>query len=195
IWVCFFTMCSHLVSAQGLLKNAKYIEVGGLVGFGKGMDALSVPEGSYDPTIFVGHFSMDLIKQEKLKGIFPGRFLLVSEPQINYVNLKSNPVRNEWEFGLTTLLQYMYPVLPRMHIYVLGGSGPFWFSASTVTQKQGFIFCNYFGIGLYIFPFKDDKLSLNIGFRARHMSNANIWFPNNGINAHLITIGFSKFLK
>jgi len=191
----FCHLCFQDINAQGLLKNAKYIEIGGLVGFGKPMDQFSVPEGSYNPTIFVGHFSMDLIRQEKIRRLFPGRFLLVSEPQVNYVRIQSSPAKNAWEFGLITLLQYMYPIGPRVHIYVVGGTGPFWFSAHTIEQKQGFIFCNYLGAGVYLFPFKNEKLAINIGFRARHMSNANLWMPNNGINSHLITIGFSKFLK
>jgi lipid A 3-O-deacylase len=195
ILVIILFLNSGILFSQGLLKKIKYIEVGGLIGFGQAMNNLSVPEGSYNPTIFVGHFSIDLIKQEKLKGLFPGRFLLVSEPQFNYVKLLSTPAKNEWEGGLVTLLQYMYPILPRLHIYVLGGSGPFWFSTQTIEQKQGFIFCNYFGIGLYLFPFADDKLAITTGFRARHMSNANLWQPNNGINSDIITIGMSRFLR
>ena len=193
--ILIFLLIGTSAFGQGLLKNAKYIEVGGLVGFGQTMDRQSVPEGAYNPYTFVGHFSMDLIRQEKLKGIFPGRFLLASEPQVNYVKLESTPSRNEWEFGLVTVLQYMYPIHPRLHIYALGGSGPFWISTQTVVQKQGFLFCNYFGIGVYFFPFKDEKIAINLGFRARHMSNANIWQPNNGINSHLIVIGLTRFLK
>ena len=88
-------------------------------------------------------------------------------------------------------LKYMYPVTDRISPYIMGSVGPHYISVQTEKQASGFIFADTIGAGIYYFL--DRKSALNIGYRFRHVSNADLKSPNGGIDTQIGTIGYSVF--
>ncbi len=160
-----------------------FTEMGFITGFGSG----SLPEGNYQPVFLIGHFGVDL------KRYFPGlknhsgTLSVFLEPQINPV---VNP-QTDFEFGIGIGLQYMHPVIGNLSVYVLGSVGPHYISVVTSKQANGFIFADTIGGGFYYYLTKDS--AINVGYRFRHMSNANLADPNGGIDTSSGVVGYSVF--
>jgi hypothetical protein len=173
-------------------KSPLFVEKGGLVGAGYGVNSLSLPEGKYIPVFFMAHFGIDILK----KGTIPHRqkFLLFFEPQVNAVVLQHpGPNGKAAEFGLNVGVQHMLPLSRNFYVYALISSGPQFITVHTERQAHGFIFSDNMGAGTYYFFGKN--LALNTGFRIRHMSNANTRMPNHGINTVNFLMGVSYFLR
>ncbi|MDX2196447.1 MAG: acyloxyacyl hydrolase [Cytophagales bacterium] len=169
-----------------------YKEYGFNTGIGLPFSAYSVPEGSYKPIYFMLHMGApiyhnfaDINKRQIIT--------LYSEPQINYVHfeLKSGEVLHEWEFGINSGLKFIIPINNILNIYLLGGAGPHYFTATIQKQVQGFIFSDCIGHGVYINT--SSHSAIHMEFRIRHMSNLDIQKPNNGINNVNFHVGWSKF--
>ncbi len=177
------------------LKNFKIIEKGFLVGYGYGLDNLSnIPEGNYRPIFLIYKLGRILPKLEKNIKNSPLKFRLYSEYQIIPVMLfKNNQTQWEFEIGNSNGIQFIYKLNSKLEIYGLIGSGLHYFSTKTVRQKRGLIFSDNMDAGIY-YNTKNDW-SINFAFRIRHMSNANIWMPNHGINTSNFLIGLSKNIK
>jgi Lipid A 3-O-deacylase (PagL) len=185
---------SSLKAQDSADVKKRFIEKGFLLGAGYGLgSAYNLPEGKYIPVFFIGHFGMVLQKKEKVrkdKAIFTMYF----EPQVNPVFIKTKEfTKSELEFGVNVGFKHMYPLCKNIYSYILIGSGPHFFTASTSRQARGFIFSDNFGAGLYFFAGK--KLAINLGFRLRHMSNANTRVPNHGINTYNYHLGISKLIR
>ncbi|MEY5047278.1 MAG: hypothetical protein RLZZ175_637 [Bacteroidota bacterium] len=177
------------------LNNFKIIEKGFLVGYGYGLDNLSnIPEGNYRPIFLIYKLGRILPKLEKNIKNGPLKFRLYSEYQIIPVMLfKNNQTQWEFEIGNSNGIQFIYKLNSKLEIYGLIGSGLHYFSTKTVRQKRGLIFSDNMDAGIY-YNTKNDW-SINFAFRIRHMSNANIWMPNHGINTSNFLIGLSKNIK
>lgn len=184
-----------------LLKNNKsyaflpFKEIGFISGFGYGTAGASLPEGNYKVMYGIFHLSNDLSQYIKNENLKKGIFTLYNEIHFNQValgNWSDSLAFNNLEFGLNNGFKFMYPILPKWYVFVSGGTGPFFHNTQTVRQKEGFIFNNNFGIGTHLFLSKN--ISIQAMFRLRHMSNANIWMPNNGINTYNFHVGISYFL-
>lgn len=160
-----------------------FTEMGFIAGFGSG----SLPEGNYQPVFVIGHFGVDL--KRYLPGLknHSGTLSVFLEPQINPV---VNP-QTDFEFGIGIGLQYMHPIIGNLSVYVLGSVGPHYISVVTSKQANGFIFADTIGGGFYYYLTKDS--AINVGYRLRHMSNANLADPNGGIDTNSGVIGYSVF--
>ena len=197
-------ICTSHTHAQDTQRKPFFIEKGFITGFGAGFNALQVPEGNYQIWYFQGKFSHEISRKKRnnknatnTKNIPTfGRALLTFEPQINPVFIvfdKNRNFQNEIEFGLSVGLQQSFIINKTFEAYIMGSIAPFFTSVRTVRQARGFIFADNIGLGTYIYLQKDRKLALNIGFRLRHLSNANTKIPNFGINTRNYLIGISWF--
>jgi lipid A 3-O-deacylase len=175
------------------VKKSRFIEKGFLTGAGYGLGTYNIPEGKYIPVFFIGHFGMDLTANKNIKKD-KGIFTMYFEPQVNAVFIKTKELtKSELEFGINVGFKHMYPICKNIYSYILIGSGPHFFTTATTRQARGFLFSDNFGGGFYFFAGK--KLAINLGFRLRHMSNANTRVPNHGINTYNYLIGISKIIK
>ena len=179
-------------------KQPFFIEKGFITGLGLGFNALQVPEGNYQIWYLQAKFSHELRRKRRNKNnpnIF-GRALLTFEPQINPVFIVSGQnkdFKNEIEFGLSVGLQQNFIINQTFEAYIMGSIAPFFTSVHTTRQARGFIFADNIGLGTYIYLKKNKQLALNLGFRLRHLSNANTRTPNFGINTRNYLIGISWF--
>lgn len=156
-----------------------------ITGFGTG----NIDEGNYQPLLLIWHIGIDLNRFFHAIKDWDGKFLLYLEPQINPV---VNP-ETDIECGIGFGLKFMYPVTNNLSAYILGSTGPHYISVNTEKQANGFIFSNTIGAGFYYFLTK--KSAITVGYRFRHMSNAETSNPNNGIDNHFGTIGYSIFFQ
>ncbi|HQM30834.1 MAG TPA: acyloxyacyl hydrolase [Syntrophales bacterium] len=170
------------IDSDGLTRNLKVTEYGGMVGYGQG----NLERGYYRNVFLIWHLAADLKHYTGLKEKH-GQLSAFIEPQINPV---IDPTQNI-EFGIGFGLQYMYPLMNTFSPYVMGSVGPHYISAKTddTGQARGFAFASTIGIGLYYFI--DRQWALNLGYRLRHISNANMNSPNGSINTQNILMGLS----
>lgn len=189
----FFTLATS--SKEKFTLKGLYSEYGFITGFGYGINTQNTPEGIYRPIYFMGHFGIDLLKKSTDVQLKKGFLTLYSEPQFNVVLLTNgkNVSQTEYEFGINSGLKFMYPIYKNFYVYISGGTGPHFITANTSRQHTGFIFSDNFGTGLYIFT--SNQLAIHLGFRLRHMSNINLFYPNEGINTYNYHIGFSYILR
>ena len=164
-------------------SHLKFAESGIMVGYGQG----NLDKGYYQNILLIWHLSVDL-KYSYLRE-HRGRLSVVIEPQINPV---IDPSQNI-EFGIGFGLKYMYPLTDTFSTYVMGSVGPQYISADAedTGQASGFAIASTIGIGFYYFF--DQQAALNLGYRWRHISNANLTHPNGSINTNNLIIGLSLF--
>ena len=183
-----------LIPESNIYAFLPFKELGLITGFGYGDKPSSLPEGNYKVVYGIFHISQNLTQYIKNENLKKGILTFYNEIQFNNVglgNIDENFEFSSVEFGLNNGLKYMYPLLPKWYIFISGGTGPFFHTTNTLKQKKGFLFNNNFGIGTHYFISKN--FSIMAMFRLRHMSNANIWMPNNGINTYNFHAGVSYF--
>jgi lipid A 3-O-deacylase len=168
---------------EGRANDRFFTEMGFITGFGSG----NIPEGTYQPILLIGHFGVDMKRYFQGLKDHRGTLSVFLEPQFNPV---FSP-QTDFELGIGVGIQYMYPVMDKLSIYVLGSVGPHYISVVTRQQANGFIFADTVGAGLYYYLTKDS--AVNVGYRLRHISNANLAEPNMGINTNFGVIGYSVF--
>jgi hypothetical protein len=167
----------------GFLSKFHWTESTILTGYGRG----SVAEGAYEYIPIIWHLGYDLRSFFARLEDHRGTLSFVLEPKINAV---INP-DTDVEIGISLGLKYRYPFSNKLSGYVLGTVGPHYISVETVDQADGFIFFNTIGAGVSFTLKKNSALSLE--YRFRHISNAGISDPNNGIDSHMIGIGYTLF--
>jgi len=171
-------------TGTGTYEKYSFItESGAIIGAGTG----SIPEGNYQPILLIWHLASDLKNYVAPLKNHRGTLAVICEPQFNPV---VNP-KTDIEFGVGIGLKYMYPLTDKISPYIMGSVGPHYISVQTDKQASGFIFADTIGAGLYYFL--DKKSALNIGYRFRHVSNADLKSPNGGIDTQIGTIGYSVF--
>lgn len=157
-----------------------FTEVGFITGFGYG----TVTEGDYLPVPFIVHLGVDIRRWFPSLKDHRGTLSLFFEPQFNLVFGQEFEI----EGGVGIGLKYRYPVHEAVSVYGLVAAGPLFITARTVDQANGFNFSDTLGVGInvHIMP----GAALDLGFRVRHVSNADIREPNCGIDTYFGTIGF-----
>ena len=110
---------------------------------------------------------------------------VVLEPFINTVVSPDSNV----EIGNNFLLKIGFPLTPRIYPYFEGGLGMVYLTQHTIEQSTQFNFTDQAGVGITFFLKKN--LGLSLGYRFRHISNASIKEPNNGINTDSAICGIS----
>jgi len=141
----------------------------------------------YNPILIMGFYNYPL-QQTNTKH----NFSVGLEPQINPVFLDNN--LEELEFGCNVGLYYLHLIGQKSVFYAGIGTGPHYITVSTAMQAHGFIFSDNFMAGTRIFiSNKNEKpLYLNLQFRFRHISNANLMTPNIGIDGFFALVGIVR---
>lgn len=157
-------------------------------GFGHGTSSYNLPEGTYRPVYFIVHLSTKLWDGEKHVGSEKLKMLLYIEPQFNPVLItQEKNVKQEFETGLNIGVKHVFALTKFFQPFIHMGFGPHYFSAETVKQTKGFLFSDNLGCGISLLP--TSHLTFQLGFRLRHLSNANTRWPNHGINTYNYHVG------
>jgi len=168
---------------SGLLAKLSLTESTFVVGYGNG----SVSEGDYEHVALIWHLGFDLKRLFTRLQEHRGMLSFALEPKINPV---FNP-DTDVEIGISFGLKYRYPISETWSVYVLGSVGPHLITVQTIDQANGLVFFDTVGGGFSFFLTK--KSALNLEYRFRHVSNADIKEPNYGIDSHIVAIGYSLF--
>jgi len=97
------------------------------------------------------------------------------------------------ELGLgLPVLTYYFDTGTRLAPYFEGGSGLLYTDLRGYGLGGHFSFTEYFGLGASYFL--TDNLALNAMWRYRHISNANLYDHNTGLDSGVVLAGFSYFL-
>jgi len=160
-----------------------FTEVGFITGFGYG----TVSEGDYFPVPMIVHLGVDMKRWVPSLRDHRGTLSVFLEPQFNLVF----GADFEIEGGVGLGLKYKYPLNEVVSAYGLISVGPHFITVNTVDQANGFNFSDTVGVGVNvnIMP----GAALDLGFRLRHVSNADLRDPNCGIDTYFGTIGFMIF--
>jgi len=163
-----------------LSKDGFFTEAGFITGIGYG----TVTEGNYLPVPLIVHLGTDTKRWFPSLREHRGILTAFMEPQFNLVTGKDCDVEGGVAFGM----KYRYPVNDVLSLYGLVSLGILYITVTTVDQVNGFNFVDAIGVGVNyaIMP----GAALDLGFRLRHVSNANFRDPNNGIDTYMGTIGF-----
>ncbi len=152
-----------------------------------GLGSSNIPEDNYQPILLIGHFGIDLKRYFRKLENHRGTFSFFLEPQLNIV---VNP-STDFECGVGFGIQYSYPFMDKLSAYIMGSTGPHYISVVTREQANGFLFSNVVGAGLYYYLTRNS--AINVGYRFRHLSNADLAMPNGGINTNFAIVGYSVF--
>jgi hypothetical protein len=141
----------------------------------------------YQVLYFTGDYSRSFRAPNK-----PSFLSYYFEPQFNLVRTMQQSL--DYEFGLNGGIRNYIRVNPDLYFYQMLGSGPHYISAVLVKQANGFIFSDNLAIGIYK-RINKNSLFLNLQFGIRHISNADLKFPNRGVNSFNILIGLGKIKR
>lgn len=187
ILLLFLFITANFYSVFSQEDNAKrYINArtqGSWVSFG--FTYYDLPEGvTYRPILLQSYFHNPLYQTKN-------KFNVAVDvlPQSNVAFLDSKP---EIEFGINVFFDFSFELSEKSLLSFNIGSGPHFISVKTTKQINGYIFSDNF-ILAYKRKISED-LEFNIHSGYRHMSNASIRRPNNGIDNILVGVGFSKFI-
>lgn len=162
-----------------LQKDRFFTEIGFITGFGYG----TVTEGDYLPVPCIVHLGTDMRRWVPSLQGHRGTLSLFIEPQFNLVFGKEF----DTEAGASIGLKYGYPLNDILSIYGLASVGFLFITADTVDQANGFNFADAVGVGINIAIMPG--AALDLGFRLRHVSNADLRDPNCGIDTYFGTVG------
>ncbi|HXG21506.1 MAG TPA: acyloxyacyl hydrolase [Methylomirabilota bacterium] len=127
--------------------------------------------------------------------VFPaGSFEIGVEPfGSGIVSLKKNTASGSTEYGLALpVLTYYFNLGTNVYPYVIGGLGVMYKDLRGYNLGGKFTFMETAGLGLSYFL--SDSVALSAEWRFRHMSNANIYKENAGLNSSIFLAGFSYYL-
>lgn len=158
-------------------------EIGFIAGVGFG----EVTEGNYIPVPFILHLGLDMKRWLPFLERHRGALSLYMEPQgVIAFNSEVNV-----EAGIALGLKYRHPLTEAVSGYVLASVGPHYYSLQTADQANGLLFADTVGVGVNLFF--SPGVALDVGYRFRHLSNAELAHPNGGIDNHFIMVGLSFF--
>ena len=133
---------------------------------------------------FSARVGIDINEFAGLRG--PNILQLGIEPFVNTIIEPDEGI----EAGLNIGFRYIAPLTGGISVFGEISSGPAYLSIDTVEQGDaGFNFISQFGAG-FLFALSDDVV-FNAGYRFRHLSNANLSSPNDGIDTNYLVTGFS----
>ncbi len=161
-------------------KDSFFTEAGFITGFGYS----TLTEGDYFPVPLIAHLGVDMKRWVPSLQDHRGVLTAFLEPQFNLVF----GAEFSTEGGASIGLKYRYPLNDAVSVYGLYSAGFLFITVDTVDQANGFNFANAVGIGVQfnVMP----GAALDLGFRFRHVSNADLRDPNCGIDSYFGTIGF-----
>jgi len=118
--------------------------------------------------------------------------LFYAEPVIAAVRTP-DALRHNWEGGATAGFRWMFASTRGATFHASITSGPYYYSAQVERQAPGFLFSDNFSLGAYFQL--GNALQLNSQVRWRHLSNAGLMLPNNGINTVHVVLGISRMKR
>jgi opacity protein-like surface antigen len=156
-----------------------------ILGYGSGF----IHKVDYETALIILHLGVNLDRYFPSLNSYKGKLSFFIEPQFNpVINSES-----DYELGLGLGLQYRYPVNDKLSAYIRAGISPHYISIVTIHQANGFIFSDLVGAGVYYHL--TDSSAINLGFWFRHLSNATMEKPNDGVNTFIGVIGYSFFFN
>ena len=139
----------------------------------------------YRPAVLLYYNSIPLTKRNS-----ENVFAFYYEPQLNPIIFRK---RLKIEFGINGGLSYNRKLSDGLNAYISVGTGPHYINTVTERQAQGFLFSDNVMIGLRKqLPSRNHHYELNIQYRFRHISNAGLSYPNQGINNGFLILGITK---
>jgi opacity protein-like surface antigen len=134
-------------------------------------------------------FDLNLKNLLVKKGInYWGLQQFIIEPFVSYAFSERKNAEAGSNFGIKLgLLPDDWVIQP----YLKAGVGAIYLTQHFKNQSTQFNFTEYAGAGLHFFPVKN--IALTLEYRYRHISNADIKFPNNGIDTNIGLCGLSYF--
>jgi hypothetical protein len=123
----------------------------------------------------------------------PGAFEVSAEPFTSVIMSTRRGTHGDVEFGINipTLTYYFDLGLP-FYPYIEGGVGVMYTDLRGYNLGGHFSFTENAGIGAsYFFT---DKLAMNVSAKYRHVSNANLYEDNAGLDSALFMVGLSYFM-
>ena len=163
--------------------NGLFSEYSFIVGYGTGRTHTA----HYQQALTLLHLGINLDRFFPALNSYKGKLSFFIEPQFN-------PVFNsgdDYELGLGLGIQYLYPVMDKLSVYVRAGISPHYIAIEKIQrhQENGFLFSDLVGTGLYYHL--TESSAINFGCWLRHLSNAGLEKPNDGINSVFGVIGYS----
>jgi len=154
------------------------------IGFITGIGYSTVSEGDYLPVPVIVHLGTNMKRWLPSLQDNRGVLTVFLEPQFNTVLGHETSI----EAGASIGLKYRYPLSDALSVYGLVSTGFLFITKDTVDQADGFNFAHALGVGVNvrIMP----GAAIDLGFRVRHVSNADLREPNCGIDTYFGTIGF-----
>jgi hypothetical protein len=172
-------------SQEGKTGNLRAIEI--LPGYG--LAKLRYHEGDYRIVPFFLDFDSDLKPLIEKKGInYPGLLQFVIEPFASYISRPRNNAEIGNNFGVKIGL---VPDNWKIQPYFKVGVGAMYLTQHFKEQATQFNFDEFAGLGLNYFFTKN--VALTFEYRYRHISNACIKEPNDGIGTNIWLCGVSYF--
>lgn len=110
------------------------------------------------------------------------------EPQL-VLALFNPPGKTNAEFGVNTGIALQQRLSDRFRLRAAIGTGPHFITVETRQQARGFIFSDNFSLGIIGKPRVSDRLAGHLTARFRHISNANLFLPNKGIDTWFLLAG------
>jgi hypothetical protein len=152
-----------------------------ILGYGSGF----IRKMDYETALIIIHFGVNLERYFPSLNSYKGKLSFFIEPQFNpVINSES-----DYEVGLGLGLQYQYPVNDKLSAYVRAGISPHYISIVNIHQANGFIFSDLVGAGVYYHL--TDSSAIHLGCWFRHLSNAAMEKPNDGVNSFIGVIGYA----
>jgi len=96
------------------------------------------------------------------------------------------------EYVLNVGFQFRYTPVKRLSLLVLIATGPMFSDTETERLAKGFAFSDMAVVGC---GFKTGRILFEIRTGVRHVSNADLHYPNSGHNSSIIDFGVSYALK
>ena len=144
-------------------------------------------KGDYNSVPFFLDSNFDIRRYFYRKGIHPpGAVDLVWEQEAAYVFTPDN----DTEVANNFLIKYGFlPVSSRWQPYFVGGAGTVFLTEHIHGQATQFNFNEYAGLGVQYFI--KPQIALSVEYRFRHLSNADIKEPNDGVDSNFFLLGIS----
>lgn len=170
-------------------KTQKLINYKHLGGFSEiGIPLYDLPEGNrYVPLLFGLSYNLPLWQTKK-------KFNISTEikPQFGYLLSTQKNI----ELGINVMFNFNFLVSRNSYLSYKMSSGPHYINIETDKQAKGFIFSDNFQLGYYHhLKLSEKHYSLGVVGGFRHISNASIKQPNNGIDNWMIGISLAMLFN
>lgn len=114
--------------------------------------------------------------------------MIVRQPRSWFGNTYGDGDENVRAIGSTVLLRRRFREdSPRVSYYLEAGTGPMWAEKRVPAATSRFNFHTVAGAGLVLYP--QNRVSMVVGYRFGHMSNAGYAPRNPGLNVSSLVIG------